>query len=162
LNKLPNLFNLYFELYKTLNKNKIMARRRTTGFMRDFQEFALKGNVVELAVAVIIGGAFGKIVTSFVEDVVMPLINPIVAMAGADWRTITIPPGIAIGKFLGAIVDFVIIAFVLFLVIQAIAKFKRQEEAAPEEAPAPDPILQSQERLTGAIDRLTQTIETQR
>lgn len=139
-----------------------MARkRRVSGFMRDFQEFALKGNVVELAIAVIIGGAFGKIITSFVEDIIMPLINPLAAMAGADWRTITIPPGIAIGKFLGAVVDFIIIAFVLFLAIRAITRFKRQEEVAAQEEPVLDPALQSQERLTSAIERLTKTIESQ-
>jgi large conductance mechanosensitive channel len=139
----------------------MVRRRRVSGFMRDFQEFALKGNVVELAIAVIIGGAFGKIITSFVEDIIMPLINPLVSVAGADWRTITIPPGIAIGKFLGAVVDFIIIAFVLFLAIRAIARFKREEEVAAAEEPAPDPALQSQERLTGAIERLTKTIESQ-
>ncbi len=60
------------------------GRRRASGFLKDFQDFALKGNVVDLAIAVIIGGAFGKIVTSFVEDVIMPLINPLVSFAGKD------------------------------------------------------------------------------
>jgi large conductance mechanosensitive channel len=130
--------------------------------MRDFQEFALKGNVVDLAIAVIIGGAFGKIITSFVQDVIMPLINPLIAFAGTDWRELTIPPGIKIGSFLGAVVDFIIIAFILFLAIRALAKFKRQEEvAAVEEPPAPDPAVVAQERLTEAIERLTQTIESQ-
>lgn len=134
------------------------ARRRASGFLRDFQEFALKGNVVDLAIAVIIGTAFGKIITSFVEDVIMPLINPLVSLSGKDWRTITIGPGIAIGKFLGAIVDFLVIALILFLAIQALQKFKRQEEVA--ENPLPDPNLVAQERLTGALDRLTQTLES--
>lgn len=134
------------------------ARRRASGFLRDFQEFALKGNVVDLAIAVIIGTAFGKIITSFVEDVIMPLINPIVAVSGKDWRTITIGPGIAIGKFLGSIVDFVIIALILFVAIQALQKFKRQEEAATE--PPTDANLIAQERLTGALERLTNTLES--
>lgn len=60
------------------------ARRRASGFLKDFQDFALKGNIVDLAIAVIVGGAFGKIVTSFVEDVIMPLINPLVSFAGTD------------------------------------------------------------------------------
>lgn len=137
------------------------GRRATTSFLRDFQEFALKGNVVDLAVAVIIGGAFGKIVTSFVEDIVMPLINPLVSFAGKDWRTITIPPGIAIGKFLGSVVDFAVIALVIFLMIRAINKFKKQEEVAEEVAAPPDPAIVAQERLTGAIERLNQTIESQ-
>jgi large conductance mechanosensitive channel len=134
------------------------ARRRASGFLRDFQEFALKGNVVDLAIAVIIGTAFGRIITSFVEDVIMPLINPLVGFTGKDWRTITIGPGVAIGKFLGAIVDFLIIALILFVAIQALQRFKRQEEVTPD-AP-PDPNLVAQERLTGALDRLTQTLES--
>jgi large conductance mechanosensitive channel len=138
-----------------------MARARKGGFLKDFQEFALKGNVVDLAVAVIIGGAFGKIVSSFVEDIIMPFVNPIMALAGKDWRTLTIGPGIAIGKFLSSVVDFAIIAFVLFLAIQAIQKFKRKEEVeAAEEAVPADANILSQERLTGAIERLTQTIES--
>jgi large conductance mechanosensitive channel len=138
-----------------------MARARKGGFLKDFQEFALKGNVVDLAVAVIIGGAFGKIVSSFVEDIIMPFINPIMALAGKDWRTLTIGPGIAVGKFLSSVVDFAIIAFVLFLAIQAIQKFKRKEEVeAAEEAVPADANVLSQERLTGAIERLTQTIES--
>jgi large conductance mechanosensitive channel len=138
-----------------------MARARKGGFLKDFQEFALKGNVVDLAVAVIIGGAFGKIVSSFVEDIVMPFVNPIMALAGKDWRTLTIGPGIAIGKFLSSVVDFAIIAFVLFLAIQAIQQFKRKEEVEAAEEPVPaDATVLSQERLTGAIERLTQTIES--
>ncbi|QLE58254.1 large conductance mechanosensitive channel protein MscL [Nostoc sp. TCL26-01] len=134
------------------------VRRRATGFLRDFQEFALKGNVVDLAIAVIIGTAFGKIISSFVEDVIMPLINPLVAVSGKDWRTITVGPGIALGKFFGSIVDFLIIALILFLAIRALQRFKRQEEVT-EETPPPEPQLLAQERLTDALDRLTETIE---
>ncbi|MBW4642136.1 MAG: large conductance mechanosensitive channel protein MscL [Goleter apudmare HA4340-LM2] len=136
------------------------TRRKASGFFRDFKEFTLKGNVVDLAIAVIIGGAFGKIVSSFVEDVVMPFINPLVSFAGKDWRTITIGPGIAIGKFIGAIVDFIIIALVLFVVIQALQKFKRKEEVELAEDPPLDTNLVAQERLTGALDRLTNTLES--
>ncbi len=135
------------------------ARRRASGFFRDFQEFALKGNVVDLAIAVIIGGAFGRIVTSLVQDVIMPLVNPLIAVGGKNWRTITIGPGIAIGQFVGAIVDFVIIALILFLAIQALQKFKRQEEVVADD-PLPDPNLVAQERLTDALDRLTYTLES--
>ncbi len=107
------------------------SRRAATGFLRDFREFALKGNVLELAVAVVVGGAFGKIVTSFTEDVLMPIINPLLARTGTDWRELTIPPnneaGVKIGSFLGSIVDFLIISLALYLAIQAIARFKRKE-----------------------------------
>lgn len=106
-----------------------------TGFLRDFREFALKGNVIELAIAVIIGGAFGKIVTSFAQDIVMPLINPLIP--AGDWRELIISTspnnGIRIGSFLGSVVDFIIIALALYLAIRTLARFKRREELAPPE-----------------------------
>ncbi|MBW4554501.1 MAG: large conductance mechanosensitive channel protein MscL [Trichormus sp. ATA11-4-KO1] len=135
------------------------VRRRANGFLRDFKEFALQGNVLDLAIAVIIGAAFGRIVTSFVEDVIMPFINPLVAVTGEDWRTITVGPGIRIGSFLGAIVDFIIITLIIFVAVRALQRFKRQEEVA-DEPPPPDPHLVAQERLTGALDRLTETLES--
>ena len=110
------------------------TRRRATGFLRDFQEFALKGNVMDLAIGVIIGAAFGKIVTSFTEDIIMGLLNPLLAQTGTDWREFTVPPGLKIGSFLGTVLDFLIIAFALYIAIRVIARFKRQEEKAP---PAP-------------------------
>jgi large conductance mechanosensitive channel len=148
-----------------------MARARRGGFLSDFQEFALKGNVVDLAIGVIIGAAFGKIVTSLVENLVMPLINPVLAVFGNDWRNLafgatkfdpaTKAPldGIRFGLFLGSILDFAIIAFVLFIAIQAIQKFKRKEEVQAAEAP-PEPGVVAQERLTTAIEHLTRTIES--
>jgi large conductance mechanosensitive channel len=135
-----------------------MARTRRGGFLRDFQDFALKGNVVDLAVGVVIGAAFGKIVTSLVENIVMPFVDPLLKVFGSDWRNININ-GIKVGLFLGSIVDFVIIAMVLFVAIQAIQKFKRQEEVAEAEAP-PEPTVLAQERLTDAIENLTRTIES--
>lgn len=153
----------------TLKKNNPPALRRgraaTTGLLKDFREFTLKGNVVELAIAVIIGTAFGKIVSSFVADVIMPLLNPLIAFAGKDWRTFEIGPGIKIGSFLGSVVDFVIIAFVLFLAIRALERFKRQAERqeAPQapQAPQLDPV-QVQERLAATLERLTQLLESQK
>jgi len=110
------------------------SRRAATGFIRDFQEFALKGNVIDLAIAVVIGAAFGRIVTAFTEDIIMPLLNPLLAVTGKEWREWTIPPGVRIGDFLGTVLDFLIVAFALYLAIRAIARFKRKEEMAP---PAP-------------------------
>ncbi|MES1024453.1 large conductance mechanosensitive channel protein MscL [Gloeocapsa sp. BRSZ] len=111
----------------------IRRNRTVTVFFRDFREFALKGNVVELAIAVIIGGAFGNIVTSFAQDIVMPLINPLIP--AGDWRDLVINTspnnGIRIGSFLGSVVDFIIIAFALYLAIRSLARFKRQEELVP-------------------------------
>ena len=142
--------------------------RRIGGFMRDFQEFALRGNVMDLAIGVIIGAAFGKIITSLTEDIIMPLLNPLVAFAGTDWREFGIPIGtgkIAIGSFLGNILDFVIIAFALYLAIRAIAKFKRKEETAP---PAPseqecpyclEKIPLAATRCRACTSELTPTVE---
>lgn len=97
--------------------------------LKEFKEFAMRGNVVDLAVAVIIGAAFGKIVTSVVNDVIMPLLNP--AMPGGDWRNMEVGPGIKIGAFLGTIVDFLFIAFAVFLLVKAINSLKKKEEAKP-------------------------------
>lgn len=103
--------------------------------MKEFKEFAMRGNVIDLAVGVIIGGAFGKIVGSFVNDVVMPLINPLIP--GGDWKTIEVGPGVKLGAFLGNILDFVIIAFVIFLMIKAINASKKKEEVVPAAPPEP-------------------------
>jgi large conductance mechanosensitive channel len=105
------------------------------GILKEFKEFAVKGNVIDLAVGVIIGGAFGKIVGSFVNDVVMPLINPLIP--GGDWKEMEVGPGVKIGAFLGNILDFVIVAFVIFLAIKAINASKKKEEVAPAAPPEP-------------------------
>ncbi|AZB72557.1 large conductance mechanosensitive channel protein MscL [Synechococcus elongatus] len=130
-------------------------RARVTGFIRDFQAFILKGNVVELAVAVIIGGAFNKIVSSFVGDLVMPLVNPLIP--GGDWRAAVIGPGIKIGSFASSVIDFLIIAFVLYLVIRAIERFKRKEEAIaaaePHEPDVQQQMLATLERIADGLER---------
>lgn len=97
--------------------------------LKEFKEFAMRGNVVDLAVGLIIGAAFGKIVTSVVNDLVMPIINPVIP--GGDWRLLEIGPGIKIGSFLGTVLDFVIVAFAIFLIVKGINKMKKKEEAKP-------------------------------
>jgi large conductance mechanosensitive channel len=104
-------------------------------FLREFKEFALKGNIVDLAVAVIIGGAFGRIVNSFANDVIMPLVNPLIP--GGDWRELVVGPGVLLGSFLAAVLDFLIIAFIIFLMIKAISNLRKKEQAAPAAPPAP-------------------------
>ncbi len=135
-----------------------MAR---SGFLADFQKFLMQGNVIDLAVAVIIGGAFGKIVTSFVEDIITPLIlNPALKAANVDSLQNLSYQGIKYGLFLAAIINFLVIAFSIFVMIRAFEKAKRRfsrEEAIAESA-APDPVVLSQERLTDAIERLTSTM----
>jgi len=107
---------------------------------REFREFAVKGNVVDLAVGVIIGAAFGKIVGSLVEDVVMPMIGTL--MGGLDFSGLALKVGSATlkyGKFLQTCVDFLIIAWAVFLMVKVINRVKREVEApaAPEAPKAP-------------------------
>ncbi len=97
--------------------------------LKEFKEFAMRGNVIDLAVGVIIGAAFGKIIASLVNDIVMPLVNPL--MPGGDWRTMEVGPGIKIGSFLATTLDFLIIAFIIFLIVKLINRLKRKEEAKP-------------------------------
>ena len=127
------------------------------GFFSEFKEFAVKGNVVDLAVGVIIGGAFGKIVDSIVKDLIMPIVGRIVggldfsnyfimlANAPADYKgpmtydalTKAGVPLFAYGNFLTILVNFTILAFIIFLMIQQINRLKRSAPAeAPAEAPA--------------------------
>ena len=106
------------------------------GFFKEFKEFALKGNVMDMAVGVIIGGAFGKIVSSLVDDVLMPIIGMITG--GVDISGLSAKVGeatVKYGTFLQNIIDFAIIAFCIFCMIKAMNKLKKQEEPAPE-APA--------------------------
>jgi len=121
------------------------------GMMKEFKEFAMRGNVIDMAVGIVIGGAFGKIVSSFVSDVVMPPIG--VLTGGVDFSKITIPLSeaatnpetgavteavtINIGKFTNTVIDFVIIAFAIFMVIKMMNAAKKKEEAAPAAPPKP-------------------------
>lgn len=137
-----------------------MAR---SGFLADFQKFLMQGNVIDLAVAVIIGGAFSKIVSSFVEDIVTPVIlNPALKAAGVNDLQSLSANGVKYGVFLAAIINFVVIAFAIFLMIRAFEKAKRRfsRQEAIEEAAVIDPVVSSQERLTSAIERLTASMES--
>jgi len=124
-------------------------------FIQEFKEFAVKGNVVDMAVGVIIGGAFGKIVASLVKDMVMPVLGMLIG--GVDFKNLYInlgdktfetmeaaetagAPLIKYGVFINTVIDFMIIAMAIFVAIKAINRLKRKEEAPAEpEAPAPDP-----------------------
>ena len=105
--------------------------------MKEFKEFALKGNVMDLAIGVIIGGAFGKIVGSLVDNILMPIVG--ILLQGVNFATLSIKVGeaeIKYGLFIGAIIDFIIIALVLFMIIKGVNRMKRKEVAAPS-VPAP-------------------------
>ena len=107
--------------------------------IKEFKAFAIKGNVVDLAVAVVIGAAFGKIINSFIEDVITPLIlKPALDAAHlSKLSELTIWGTVKYGNFLAAIINFIIVAFVLFLVIKGINASKKKEEVAPAAPPEP-------------------------
>lgn len=124
------------------------------GFLKEFKEFALKGNVVDLAVGVIIGAAFGKIIDSIVKDLVMPLVSAIIGQPDFSNLYVVlkgdVPPGTALieaqkikdtaifayGNFITVAINFLLLALVIFIMVKAINSMKRKEEAA---APAPAP-----------------------
>ena len=106
--------------------------------LKEFKAFAVKGNVVDLAVAVIIGGAFGAIVTSFVNDLVMPLIGAIFSVPDFSTLSFTVNgTAIMIGLFIQAVVNFLFVALSIFMMVRALNRFKKKEEAAPQTPPAP-------------------------
>lgn len=118
---------------------------------KDFKEFAMKGNIIDLAIAVVIGGAFGKIVTSLVENIIMPLVG--VLTGGIDLtKSFMFGSGTAqvkLGIFLQSIIDFLIIAFAIFLALRLMTKFTRKKEEAVVEEPTH--VLDAKEELLKEI-----------
>jgi large conductance mechanosensitive channel len=130
--------------------------------LKEFKEFAMRGNVMDMAVGIIIGAAFGKIVTSLVNDVVMPPIG--LLMGNADFSDLFVnlsmdqtfasvaeaeaagAPIIKYGMFINTVLDFVIVAFAIFLLIRALNRLKRKQEAAP-----PPPAISTEEKLLAEI-----------
>ncbi|MGB5332855.1 MAG: large-conductance mechanosensitive channel protein MscL [Woeseiaceae bacterium] len=120
--------------------------------LNEFKAFAMRGNVVDMAVGIVIGGAFGKIVSSLVSDVIMPPIGML--MGGVDFSQLAIRLGegegaasINYGMFINTVLDFVIIAFAIFMVIKGLNSLKKKEEAKPAEPPKPS----SEEKLLTEI-----------
>ena len=109
------------------------------GMLSEFKAFAMKGNVIDLAVAVIIGAAFGKIVSSFIEDVITPLIlQPALDAANlSKIEELTVFGSVKYGMFLSAVINFIIVAFILFLVIKGITSMRKKEAETPAAPPAP-------------------------
>jgi len=108
----------------------------------EFKAFAMKGSVVDLAVGVVIGGAFGAIVTSLVGDIIMPVVG--ILTGGIDFSDLVYTVGgssIAYGKFIQSAFVFIIVAFALFMVIKAMNRLKKKEASAPTTAPAEDIVL---------------------
>ena len=146
-------------------------KEKGKGFFGEFKEFIARGNVMDMAVGVIIGGAFGKISTSLVNDVIMPAVSMLTG--GVDfsaWKIVlkqaVIENGeeiaaavtINFGAFLATILDFLIVAFAIFCVIKAINNMHRKkEEPAPEPAPEPEPEPSAEEKLLTDIRELLKT-----
>jgi len=117
--------------------------------LKDFKEFAFKGNVLDMAIGVIIGGAFGKIVTSLVNDLIMPIISILIGgLNFTDLKYVITPKhgdiaenAIAYGSFIQNVVDFLIIAFCIFLFVRLIEKFKKKEEVKVEAPKKADDVV---------------------
>ena len=123
-----------------------------SGFFEEFKEFALRGNVVDLAVGIIIGVAFGAVVTSLVEDVIMPPLGLIIGdvdfsdlfinLSDQDYASLAAAreagaPVIAYGAFINAAINFVVVALAVFLLVKGMNRLRRKQEQAPEEVPVP-------------------------
>lgn len=134
-------------------------------FLNEFKEFAVKGNVMDMAIGVVIGGAFGKIVTSLVSDIIMPAIGAITGgLNFTDWKWVVsqavmdgetvVKPEVALtyGNLLQVIFDFIIIAFSIFMVVRGINKVKAAKEKPAEPAPAPaEPVVPEDVKLLQEI-----------
>jgi large conductance mechanosensitive channel len=123
-----------------------------SGFFQEFKEFALRGNVVDLAVGIIIGVAFGAVVNSLVEDVIMPPLGLIIGnvdfsdlfinLSGQDYASLAAAreagaPVIAYGAFINVVINFVVVALAVFLLVKGMNRLRRKQEQAPEEVPVP-------------------------
>ena len=106
------------------------------GFIKEFREFAIKGNVMDLAIAVIIAAAFGKIITALVANILMPIIGSFMGNNVETWVTTVNGVSIKYGLFLQAVIDFIIVALVLFVIIKALNSRKKKEILAPPAGPS--------------------------
>jgi large conductance mechanosensitive channel len=137
------------------------------GFLKEFKDFAAKGSVIDLAVGVIIGGAFGKIVSSLVNDVLMPIVGVILGGVNfTEWKltlkdailaadgTVTKPAVVlGIGNFIQTTIDFIIIAFVIFLFIKAFNNMKKKEPEAPAAPPEPSEEVKLLTQIRDALNK---------
>lgn len=118
-------------------------------FMQEFKDFAMRGNVMDLAVGVIVGGAFSAITTSLINDIIMPFIGIFVSEASFSDLTVTIGSAvITYGNFIQAILNFLIMAFVVFCLVKAVNRLSRKKEEAP---PPPPPEPSNEEKLLTEI-----------
>ncbi|MBZ0300720.1 MAG: large conductance mechanosensitive channel protein MscL [Anaerolineae bacterium] len=144
--------------------------------LKEFRDFAMRGNVVDLAVGLILGAAFGTIVNSLVNDILMPPIG--LLLGGVDFSNLFIDLSgqgyaslaaaqeagaatINYGLFINAAINFIVVAFAMFMLVRAMNRMMRKEEVKEEAAAAPDPAVVAQTRLTEAMERLAATMEKQ-
>jgi large conductance mechanosensitive channel len=143
--------------------------------IKEFREFAMRGNVVDLAVGLILGAAFGSIVNSLVNDIIMPPIglilggvdfsNLFINLSGQEYASLAAAQEagaatINYGNFINILINFIVVAFAMFMLVRGMNRLARQEEA-PAEEPAPDPQVVLQERLIASLDRLNNTLDKQ-
>jgi large conductance mechanosensitive channel len=143
--------------------------------LKEFRDFAMRGNVVDLAVGIILGVAFGGIVNSLVNDIIMPPIGLLLGgvdfsqlfidLSGKGYATLAAAqeaaaPTINYGLFINAIINFVVVAFAMFLIVRMMNRLMKHEEEAPAEETV-DPILEQQKRLNDNLDRLASVLEKQ-
>lgn len=129
--------------------------------MSEFKSFAMRGNVIDMAVGIVIGGAFGKIVSSFVNDVLMPPIGML--MGGVDFSDLAVvlkeasgdvaAVTLSYGSFIQTVVDFLIIAFAIFMVVKAMNNLKKKEEAVPEAPPKPSAEVELLTEIRDALKK---------
>jgi len=129
--------------------------------MSEFKSFAMRGNVIDMAVGIVIGGAFGKIVSSFVNDVLMPPIGML--MGGVDFSDLAVvlkeasgdvaAVTLNYGSFIQTVVDFLIIAFAIFMVVKTMNNMKKKEEAAPEAPPKPSAEVELLTEIRDALNK---------
>ena len=123
-------------------------------FLREFKEFAMRGNVMDLAVGVIVGGAFSSITTSLINDIIMPIVGVFVSEASFADLTVTVGSAVvAYGNFIQAVINFLIMAFVVFCMVKGINRLSRKKEEAPPPPPPPAPS-QEEKLLTEIRDLL--------
>jgi large conductance mechanosensitive channel len=154
-------------LISLIRRCAIMANgyNRARGFLDDFKDFIMKGNVVDLAVAVVIGAAFGKIITSLMDDIITPaLLTPALKAAKVEnLAELKFGEAIKYGNFLSTVLTFLVIAFVIFVLVRSLeaAKRKMSRQEAIADPAAADPAAVAQENLINSLDRLNRTIESQ-
>jgi large conductance mechanosensitive channel len=145
--------------------------------LKEFREFAMRGNVVDLAVGLILGAAFGSIVNSLVSDILMPPIglilggvdfsNLFINLSGGEFASLAAAQEagaatINYGLFINVLIRFIVVAFAMFLLVRAINRMTVKQEAAPETPAEPDPQQVLNEKLLAALDRLNQNLESQK